>query len=50
MHSTAITGKLITIRNECSELADIDTDNRLLLISPFKNAQEAMDYVDHTSQ
>ena len=31
-----------------AELVDIDADNRLLLISPFKNAQEAMDYVDQT--
>ncbi|MDP4262901.1 MAG: hypothetical protein Q8941_10245 [Bacteroidota bacterium] len=30
------------------ELVDIDNDNRLLLISPFKNAQEALDYVDKT--
>jgi hypothetical protein len=28
------------------ELVDIDGDNHLLLISPFKNAQEALDYVD----
>jgi hypothetical protein len=30
------------------DLADLDADNRLLLISPFKNAQEAVDYVDRT--
>jgi tetratricopeptide (TPR) repeat protein len=29
-----------------AELIDLDTDNRLLLISPFKNAQEAVDYID----
>ncbi len=28
------------------ELVDVDADNHLLLISPFKNAQEALDYVD----
>jgi outer membrane protein assembly factor BamD (BamD/ComL family) len=31
-----------------AELVDVDADNRLLLISPFKNAQEAMDYVELT--
>lgn len=31
-----------------SELIDVDADNRLLLISPFKNAQEALDYVEQT--
>lgn len=31
-----------------AELTDIDGDNRLLLISPFQNAQEATDYVDRT--
>ena len=31
-----------------AELVTIDADNRLLLISPFKNAQEAIDYVDKT--
>jgi TolA-binding protein len=31
-----------------AELVDVDTDNRLLLISPFKNAQEALDYVERT--
>jgi hypothetical protein len=31
-----------------AELIEIDADNRLLLISPFKNAQEAIDYVDKT--
>ncbi len=30
-----------------AELVEVDPDNRLLLISPFKNAQEAIDYVDH---
>lgn len=29
-----------------AELTDIDSDNRLLLISPFKNAQEAVEYVE----
>ena len=28
------------------ELSDIDVDNRLLLISPFKTAQEAIEYID----
>jgi hypothetical protein len=31
-----------------TELVDVDTDNRLLLISPFKDAQEAIAYVDRT--
>ena len=31
-----------------AELINVDNDNRLLLISPFKNAQEALDYVEHT--
>jgi outer membrane protein assembly factor BamD (BamD/ComL family) len=31
-----------------AELVTIDNDNRLLLISPFKNAQEALDYVERT--
>jgi len=31
-----------------AELVDVDADNRLLLISPFKNAQEAIDYVERT--
>jgi hypothetical protein len=31
-----------------AELIPIDADNRLLLISPFRNAQEAIDYVDKT--
>lgn len=31
-----------------AELIDIDQDNRLLLISPFANSQEALDYVDQT--
>lgn len=31
-----------------AELVEMDADNRLLLISPFKNAQEAIDYVDKT--
>ncbi len=31
-----------------AELIEIDTDNRLLLISPFKNAPEAMTYIDQT--
>jgi outer membrane protein assembly factor BamD (BamD/ComL family) len=30
------------------ELIEIDADNRLLLISPFKNATEAIEYVDRT--
>lgn len=31
-----------------AELIEIDTDNRMLLISPFKNAAEALIYVDQT--
>jgi hypothetical protein len=31
-----------------AELVEVDTDNRLLLISPFKNAEEAVKYVDAT--
>ena len=31
-----------------AELVEMDADNRLLLISPFKNAQEAIDYVDRS--
>ena len=31
-----------------AELIEIDTDNRLLLISPFKNATEALAYIDQT--
>lgn len=31
-----------------AELIELDADNRLLLISPFKNAQEAVDYVERT--
>ncbi len=31
-----------------AELIDIDADNRLLLISPFQNAAEAITYVDQT--
>jgi hypothetical protein len=31
-----------------AELVEVDADNRLLLISPFKNAQEAIEYVDNT--
>jgi hypothetical protein len=31
-----------------AELIEIDADNRLLLISPFKNSQEAVEYVDKT--
>jgi len=31
-----------------AELVDVDADNRLLLISPFKNAQEAIDYIERT--
>ena len=29
-----------------AELVAVDADNHLLLISPFKNAQDAIDYVD----
>lgn len=29
-----------------AELVEIDADNRLLLISPFKNAAEAVEYID----
>jgi hypothetical protein len=31
-----------------AELVEIDAENRLLLISPFKSAQEAIAYVDQT--
>jgi outer membrane protein assembly factor BamD (BamD/ComL family) len=31
-----------------AELVDIDDDNRLLLISPFKNAQDAIAYIEQT--
>lgn len=31
-----------------AELVEIDNDNRLLLISPFKNASEAIAYIDQT--
>ncbi|MGK2861376.1 MAG: tetratricopeptide repeat protein [Chitinophagaceae bacterium] len=31
-----------------AELIEIDTDNRLLLISPFKNAADALVYIDQT--
>jgi hypothetical protein len=31
-----------------AELIEIDADNRLLLMSPFKNAVEAITYVDQT--
>ena len=31
-----------------AELVEIDAENRFLLISPFKNAQEATDYVEKT--
>ena len=31
-----------------AELIEIDADNRLLLISPFKNAAEAITYIDQT--
>ncbi|MBL7741117.1 MAG: tetratricopeptide repeat protein [Chitinophagaceae bacterium] len=31
-----------------AELIEIDADNRLLIMSPFKNAQEAIDYIDKT--
>jgi len=30
------------------DLVELDADNRLVLISPFKNVQEAVDYIDHT--
>jgi hypothetical protein len=30
------------------ELLQLDTENRLMLVSPFKTAQEAIDYVDRT--
>lgn len=29
-------------------LSELDTENKLLLISPFKNAAEALDYVEKT--
>jgi hypothetical protein len=31
-----------------AQLMELDAENKLLLISPFKNAQEAIDYVDRT--
>ena len=31
-----------------AELYTLDTDNKLLLISPFTNAQDAVSYVDRT--
>lgn len=31
-----------------AELIEIDADNRILLINPFKNLQEALDYIDKT--
>lgn len=31
-----------------ADLADLDADNRLLLISPFKDAAEAINYIDQT--
>lgn len=31
-----------------AELVEIDDENRLLLVSPFKNAQEAIAYIDQT--
>jgi hypothetical protein len=31
-----------------ARLLELDAENKLLLISPFKNAQEAIDYVDRT--
>lgn len=31
-----------------TDLADLDADNRLLLISPFKDAAEAFSYIDQT--
>jgi len=31
-----------------AQLTELDADNKLLLIRPFKNAQEAIDYVDRT--
>ena len=31
-----------------AELVEIDAENRLLLINPFKNAEEAMAYIDQT--
>jgi hypothetical protein len=31
-----------------AELIDLDSENRLLLISPFKNAAEAIAYIDQT--
>jgi hypothetical protein len=31
-----------------AELVNIDADNRLLLISPFQNAQEALEYIERT--
>jgi len=35
-------------KNMQAELVEIDNDNRLLLISPFKNAAEAIAYIDQT--
>jgi hypothetical protein len=31
-----------------AELADLDADNRLLIINPFKDAAEAITYIDNT--
>jgi hypothetical protein len=31
-----------------TEIVALDADNRLLLISPFANSQEAIDYIDKT--
>jgi hypothetical protein len=39
----AFYNKTITV-----DLIELDADNRLLLMSPFKTAQEAMDYIDKT--
>ncbi len=35
-------------KNMSAELVNIDDSDRLLLISPFKNSQEAIDYIEHT--
>ena len=39
----AFSNKLMTV-----DLFELDGDNRLMLISPFKNVQEALDYIDRT--
>jgi hypothetical protein len=42
-HRETFYNKIMTI-----ELLQLDPENRLMLVSPFKTAQEAVDYVDRT--